>query len=148
MTTIAAPPVHRNWQKHKPLNHNSNDHTLENGVRISTPLYIDLTINQRKELLNEVRELTSSLSNVRSTGSLQVVEMSSNASEVEGYIGMTVDVLRNVLFQRGGIALDLVLKLQEVTGIVFVTDKDVAAAHKVKLAVVKSFLTENPFDGN
>ena len=50
---------------------------------------------------------------------------------------MTVDVLRNVLFQRGGLPTDVVLKIQEITVVTDVTDKDLVAATKAKLAVIK-----------
>ena len=40
---------------------------------------------------------------------------------------MTVDVLRNVLFQRGGLPTDVVLKIQEITVVTDVTDKDLVA---------------------
>ena len=51
----AAPAAHRQWSTIQPLNHHSRDLHLETGVRVSTPVYVDLTTSQRKDLLNAIR---------------------------------------------------------------------------------------------
>ena len=148
MTTPAAPPVVRNWNEVKPLNHYSHDHILENGVRCSTPLYIDLTPTQRKELFNILRETCKQQggNSVSPTTGLEVVSYATKQPEVEAFLGMTLDVLRGVIFQRGGLQIDLVLRIQAVTGLVLITEKDIAAAFKKKTDAVKSYIKEFQFD--
>ena len=54
--------------------------------------------------------------------------------------------LRNALFQRGGLDVTLCLKLQSITGVEIVSDKDFTAAFKEKQALVKAFSKAYPFD--
>ena len=146
--TIVYQPVVRNFQKTPPINSSTNDHYTPEGVRVSVPIYVDLTTAQRKELLNGIREACSvSVSTeVKSASGLSVQESSSAQPSVESYVGMTLDCLRGVLFQRGGLPLDLVLKLQSASGITYVTEKTIAAAVKAKQAVVKTFISDYPYE--
>lgn len=140
MTSIVAPPVSRPFVKTYPINSASRDYTTEDGVRISFPCYIDCNLNQRKELLNGVRQACYQPSQVeatRSVSGITVENSSTRQAEVEAFIGMSIDVLRSVLFSRGGLAADLLFKLQAVTGIEFVSDKDITAAFKQRQAQVK-----------
>lgn len=135
MTSIAAPAVHREYLKTVPINSSSRDYTTEDGVRISFPTYVDANLNQRKELLNGVRQACyqpASAEASRSVSGITVESSSTRQAEVEAFIGMSVDVLRTVLFQRGGLSADLFFKLQAVSGIEFVTDKDITAAFKAR----------------
>jgi hypothetical protein len=50
---------------------------------------------------------------------------------------MSLDVLRSVLFARGGIAADLFFKLQAIAGEEYVTDKDLTAAFKQRQSQLK-----------
>ena len=55
MSTIAAPTTARVFQKSTPINSSGNDLLTDQGVRISSPIYVDLPINLRKDLFNGVR---------------------------------------------------------------------------------------------
>ena len=66
--------------------------------------------------------------------------------QVEAFLGMTIDVLRSVLFTRGGLSADLLFKLQAITGIELVTVKDLTAAFKARQAMVKTFVEETKFN--
>ena len=115
------------------------------------PVYIDITTNQRKELLNGVREaMTASptQSTPTSLSGIRVETVNGTAPDIESYLGMTVDILRNVLFQRGGIEAGLLLRLQEVSGVTFVTDKDFQQAFKQRQDFVKGYIADNPYQSN
>lgn len=147
-STISYPSSVRNFLQTPPLNGSAFDYTTADGVRVSAPTYIDLSNNQRKQILNEVRSVAakSTERDVVSPSGLKVSSSSSMEAAVENYLGLTIANLRNVLFQRGGLPVDLVLKLQEVTGLVFVTEKDFAAAFKEKQSRIKDFLKTYKFD--
>ncbi|WP_162175621.1 hypothetical protein [Synechococcus sp. KORDI-52] len=93
----------------------------------------------RKEMLNNILSLASEavIREVESATGIKVSGLTNAEAAVEGFLGVTVDVLRNVLFQRGGLPTDVVLKIQEITVVTDVTDKDLVAATKAKLAVIK-----------
>ena len=151
MTSHSAPDTVRQWRRIPPINAAANDYTNKNGVRISLPVYIDITTNQRKELLNGVREaMTASptLSAPTSMSGIRVETVNGTQPDIESYLGMTVDILRNVLFQRGGIEAGLLLRLQEVSGVTFVTDKDFQQAFKQRQEFVKGYTAEYPYQSN
>lgn len=148
--TISAPSTQRAYQNIPPINRSLNDHMTENGVRICIPCYIDAPTALRKEILNQVRELARQPQEASHqpdtlTG-IQVVSYSTRQPEIEAYLGMTLDNLRNVLFQRGGLEVSLVLKLQQVSGLEIVTEKDFTAAFKARQTLVKTFEKSYPFD--
>lgn len=147
--TISAAPVFRNYDNIPPINKHTNDHTSSEGVRVCLPVYIDPPTALRKELLNAVRtkcfEAIPNVSQPESLSSIQVVSNNTLQPLIERYLGMTVDNLRNVLFQRGGLEASLILKLESVTGIEVVTAKDWSAAFKKKQSLVKEFPTTYPF---
>ncbi|MDC0325917.1 hypothetical protein OAL60_00595, partial [bacterium] len=129
--SIAYKSTVRPFVKSTPINSAANDPITSTGVRISMPLYIDLNNAQRKDLLNGVRVVISSGYSSRSTqtqSGLQVESASSSESEVESFLGLSIDNLRSVLFSRGGIPADLLFKLQAVAGLEFVSEKDLTAA--------------------
>ena len=125
----------------KPINNSANDYTNDNGVRISLPCYVDLTTSQRKMLLNGVREAVNSTqtSSPPSMSGISVETYSRGMSDAEACIGMNMDVLRGVIFQRGGLEVSLVLRLQEVTGLKFVEPKDFTAAFKSRSDLIKNY---------
>lgn len=150
MTNIAAPSTVRAYQNIPPLNRHQNDYNCENGTRVCLPCYIDPPITLRKELLNQVRELAkqpveASQQPDTLTG-ISVVSYSTRQPDIEAYLGMSIDNLRNVLFQRGGLEVSLILKLQQVTGVEVITDKDFTAAYKARQALIKTFDKAYPFD--
>ena len=133
-------------QTTKHINHFSNDLTTKEGVRICTPLYVDLTTAQRKEILNKVREVAyepAAVSIPPTQSGITVENYSNRENEIVMRLGMDLANLRNALFQRGGLSVDLVLKLQAITGLVFVDQKTFAAAFKQKQAAIKSFMEEH-----
>ena len=149
--TIKAPDTVRQWQRTPPLNSAVNDYSTKEGVRISLPCYVDITMQQRKDILNACREAASSqvISSQPSTMSGLRVETTSNVqSEMESYLGMSFDVLRGVIFQRGGLEVSLLLRLQEVTGRKIVTDKDFTAAFKARSEAVKTYTSTYPYQAN
>lgn len=151
MTAHTAPGTHRQWQRVPAINSASNDYTTKNGVRISLPCYIDITIQQRKEILNACRDqcqATVVTSEPESMSGIRVVTTSSAQSDMESYIGMSLDVLRGVIFARGGIEAGLLLRLQEVTGVELVSDKDFTAAFKARQDVIKNYTSDYPYHSN
>ena len=134
----------------QPINHYSNDFFNKEGVRICSPLYIDLPTATRKLLFNGVRTACQTTRNApiqpNTASGIQVIESSSAQSAVESYLGMTVDNLRNVMFARGGLAPDLVFRLQSVTGLEFVSEKDISTAFTSKKKVITNWAKENEFE--
>ena len=149
--TIKAPDTHRQWQRIPPINTAQNDYITKNGVRISLPCYIDITMSQRKDILNACREqcqATVTTSTPQSMSGISVQTTSNVQSDMESYLGMSLDVLRGVIFQRGGIEAGLLLRLQEVTGLNLVTDKDFTAAFKARHDAVKKYTSDYPYQSN
>jgi hypothetical protein len=151
MTTATANASSANAAKapQTKLNHYTNDYTTQEGVRISLPLYIDLTTAQRKLLLNAVREVANATTevNVHSLSGITVAHTNGGLSKVESYLGASLDVLRSgVLFQRGGIAADLLIRLQLATGVEIVSAKEIEAALKARISQVKAFVADNQFN--
>ena len=110
---------------------------------------MNISQETRKEWLNELRRLASATTVREVTSSSGIsTETSINADAgIESYLGLTLDTLRSaVLFQRGGIPLDMVLKLQSVTGIEAVSEKDIASALKARVEDVKSFIADHAFE--
>lgn len=140
----------RQWAKSTSLNNSGHDYHASSGTRICLPMYIDPPINVRKDWLNAIRSLTSSMTNSVTSpnrSGLQVESVSNNTSDVESYLGMTLETLRTaVLFQRGGLPMDLVLKLQHLTGIQAVTDKEITTAFKNRQTQIKTYIADNPFN--
>ena len=147
--TISAPSTFRHYQSIPPINRADNDYMSEAGTRDCIPVYVDCPIAVRKELLNKVRELASApieaTQQPDSMSGISVTSYSTRQPEIESYLGMTLDNLRNHLFQRGGMEVSFLLKLQSVTGITVVTDKDFTTAFKNRQALVKGFLKDYPF---
>ena len=144
MTTLAT--------QHKmvkaPTNAATNDTYSSNGARISLPIYVDISQQDRKLILNGVRTRIyeqAPVSTPSSVSGLQVVSATNGQHEVESYLGMSLDVLRTVLFSRGGMPLDLVLRLQSVSGLEVLSEKDIKAAFKDRQASVLSYMKENTY---
>jgi len=139
MTTATAP--------HPIINNYTNDYTTQNGVRICTPIYLDLTNAQRKELLNAVRTASSQTTTTKTNTQSGITVETNNGSlnAVEAYLGTSVDLLRSLLFQRGGLSVDLVLKIQQVSGLEIVSVKEIEAALKARASLVKSYSSNFPF---
>ena len=139
----------RQYNSPPPLNTFSQDFVTKSGVRISAPLYVNISQETRKEWLNKLRRLASSTT-VREVTSASGIstEISTNTDAgIESYLGLTLDTLRStVLYQRGVIAIDMVLKLQSVTGIEAVSEKDIAAALKARVEDVKAFIANHAFE--
>ena len=145
MTT--ATPSAATYQSAAPINSFHNDHTTESGVRVSSPIYLDIPMASRKALLNGVRCAADQLavSAPPSASGIKVESTTNRRREVEFFLGMSLDVLRTALFQRGGLSVDLVMKLQAVSGIEVVSEKEINAAFKAKQTVVKDFISSYPF---
>jgi len=145
---IAYPSTVRKWNNDKPLNATFNDFHTEQGVRISQPIYIDLPTSTRKELLNGVRSISNEPAEVEQTvntvSDIRTISSSTRQPEVESFLGMSLDILRGVLFQRGGLSADLVFRLQQVTGIEVVNEKDVKAAFKQRQTQLLTCLKGKP----
>ena len=147
--SIAYKASVRNFKKTQPINSSTVDPVTGTGVRISMPIYIDVPNTQRKELLNAVREVISGGYSTRYTQSqsgLQVESATSSESDVESYLGLSLDNLRSVLFSRGGLPLDLLLKIQSVAGIEVMAEKELFAAFKSRQKYVQDWIKENPFN--
>ena len=104
------------------------------GVAISTPIYLNLTNDQSKALLNGFRNVVAEqriamgfADTTRQTiGELSVdTAQTPPQTQAELELGMAEESLRYALLQKGGVAERLILKLQEITGITYVTSKEV-----------------------
>jgi hypothetical protein len=140
MTTATVIPV--------PINSAKQDATTERGVRISLPCYVDVPTHQRKELLNHVRrvvEAEDTTYNPKTKSGITVVTSQPSLSKVEQHLGMSLSILRSILFQRGGLALDLILRLQDVAGYEVISNEELAQAFDVRKNFVTSYTTEYPF---
>lgn len=138
----------RQFLKTPPINGAANDYVNECGVRVSLPCYVDLNTTQRKQLLNGVRDKIDTLSPAtasQSASGLTVETATNQTSDVESYLGMTIDVLRSTLFSRGGLPLDLVLKLQSVADVEFITAKELKAALTAKGRQFTSWIEKNSY---
>lgn len=114
------------------------------GVGISCPVYINLTNDQSKALLNEFRNVVARQRiemgfNPKPVGS-SLGELAVETavlppqSQAEVDLGMSEESLRYALFNKGGIAERIVLKLQEITGLTFVTSAQVAEVQSLWLS--------------
>ena len=79
-----------------------------NGVAISTPIYIQLTKEQNKTILNAIRSA-----------------ISRDGEAIESELGVSEANLRHLLFARNGLPERLLLKLQEVTGLEIVSKQQI-----------------------
>ena len=134
-----------------PTNAATNDTYCSNGARISLPIYVDISQQDRKLMLNGIRTAIyeqQPTTTPNSVTGLQVVNATNGQHEVEAFIGMSLDVLRTVLFSRGGMPLDLVLRLQSVSGMEVISEKDIKAAFKERQASVLSYLKENQYQAD
>lgn len=150
MNTISAPSTIRQFQRIPQINNSSCDYFTESGIRISNPIYVDIPNTTRKEILNAVREKCNEVveQETQSVSGIRTTHSASAESTIESYLGLTMDNLRNVLFQRGGLQIDLVLKLQSVSGMELLSMKEIAAAHKAKQAAVKNVMENFTYESN
>jgi hypothetical protein len=129
------------------LNSASNDYTTDSGVRVCTPVYVDIPVNERKTLLNLVRHkaMEMNVSEVKSKSGISVATSTNQLSNIESYLGCSLEVLRSLIFSRGGLACDLVLKLQSLTGYEVLSLKDLDQALKHRLNTIKEYTKENTY---
>jgi hypothetical protein len=134
----------------EPLNAAKSDYYTDSGCRVSTVLYLDVPMEKRKLLYNALRtkvELEAFTSTPATRSGIQTVTANSSAlSQIESYVGVTMSVLRGVLFQRGGVALDLILRIQEASGVEVITAKELGAALDNRKKQVVNYIKENPFN--
>ena len=132
------------------INSSKHDYYNEKGVRVSLPVYADVPTDLRKQLLNGVRSAHDASSfSQRDTNTISNITVSTaNQSNVEAYIGMKLEVLRSVLFQRGGLPLDLVLRLQEVSGIEVLTPKELTAVFDTRKKFCSSYQKSHPYSSS
>lgn len=135
-----------------PINSAKQDFHTANGVRISLPAYVDLPVQTRKSLLNAVRtamEREDIQSTPKTQSGISVTSVnSSHVSGIERYLGMSLAVLRSVLFARGGLALDLVLRLQNVGGIEVVSTAELIEAFDNRKEFVTTYTSTYPYTSN
>lgn len=100
----------------------------ENGCSISCPMYIALTTEQNKQLLNAFREvqrkqlLEAGHSTTTQKGSMTIeTAQHTPKTPAELELGMDENNLRYALFNRQGINERLLLKLQKITGMEIIT---------------------------
>ena len=84
-----------------------------NGVAISTPIYIQLTKEQNKTILNAIR-----------------TAISRDGEAVEYELGVSEANLRHLLFARNGLPERLMLKLQEVIGLEIVSKQQIENTYR------------------
>ena len=126
-----------------PLNASVNDTTNDEGVRVSVPVYVDLTHNQRKEILNNLRAKAAYTEYTPHTASgISTVTTVTPTTDIESFIGMSIEVLRGVIFQRGGMPVDLVLRLQTAAGVEFVNEAMIKKAFSSKQKLIQTKLQD------
>lgn len=123
------------------------DYLTPSGVRVSCPVYIDAPIQARKTLLNAARSLAESFetTETHTQSGIRVATSTGGLSKLETYLGCSFDILRQNLFQRGGISADLILKIQIATGVEVISVKEIEAGMKAKAALVKAYVNDNPY---
>ena len=112
-------------------------------------MYVDLTTTQRKDLLNLIRTRcyeTVDVTQQETQSGIRTVSSANRQGEIEGYLGMSLDVLRTVIFARGGLEISLLLRLQSVANWEVITTKELMAGLKAKQDLIKTYITENKFD--
>lgn len=126
-----------------PLNASINDTMTDDGVRVSVPVYVDLTHNQRKEILNNLRTKAAYTEYTPHTASgISTVTTVTPTTDIESFIGMSIEVLRGVIFQRGGMPVDLVLRLQKAAGVEFVNETTIKKAFTSKQKLIQTKLKD------
>ncbi len=103
------------------------------GLSISTPIYINLTTEQGKQLLNALRNVVAKQriemgydNSPKSVGQLSVeTKTTPPLTPAEEELGMTEESLRYALFARQGTPERLVLKLCSITGVYFTTRQEI-----------------------
>lgn len=134
----------------EPLNSAKSDYYTDSGSRVSTVLYLDIPMEKRKLLYNALRtkvELASYTNSPSTKSGIQTVTANSSAlTNIETYVGVSLSVLRGVLFQRGGVALDLILRIQEASGVEVISTKELGAALDNRKKQVVNYIKENPFN--
>ena len=96
-----------------------------NGLSISTPIYLGLTNDQAKQILNAFRSIVAVqrrelgyVDTPRSVGQLSVeTKTTPPSTPAEDELGMSEESLRFALFGRNGTPERLVLKLCRITGV-------------------------------
>lgn len=148
--TISAPATFNQFANIPPLNRSANDVVTDSGVRISTPLYIDLPMTTRKDILNRVRQLAmepvEAKQQPNSLSGISVSSYSTKESAICFFLGMDISNLRNTLFSRGGLEASLLLKLQSICGVQYVTEKEICSAFDARKKLVKEFIKNHTFN--
>lgn len=110
------------------------------GLAISCPIYLTLTTEQSKALLNGFREIKRQQLNdlgyndTRTSDGLTVVTASEPPqTPIERDCGFTEDALRQIIFGRQGISERTVLKLQQLTGVQVVSKDEIKQAQDLWL---------------
>lgn len=133
-----------------PINSTTKDYFTEAGARLSLPIYLDPPMVIRKQVLNAVREAIQQSRNSSYTpktlGGISVSTSDHTNFDIENYLGMNVEVLRAVLFQRGGLPIDVLIRLQHISGIELLTEKDIKAAFDTRKKATLSYLSTNPYE--
>ena len=148
MTTLAT--QHKTVKA--PTNSSNNDAYSTKGTRISLPIYVDVSQQDRKLILNGIRTAIYESSSAQSPTSVSGIRVetasTSGQGAIENYLGMTLEVLRTVLFSRGGLPIDLCLRLQSVSGVEVLSEADIKKAFKERQAAVISYMKENTFQAS
>ena len=89
--------------------------------------------------MRELSKLQIETTKSKTASGIGVVEPADAEARFESFLGMHLNNLRNVLFQCGGLNVDLILKLQAITGLVVVTERETSGNQlKTKLHSSKS----------
>lgn len=112
----------------------------QSGLAISCPIYITLTTEQSKALLNGFREVKRQqlqdigYQDTRTSDGLKVVTRGDvPQTAIERECGFTEDALRQIIFGRQGISERTVLTLQRLTGVQVVSKDEIKQAQELWL---------------
>ena len=111
------------------------------GLAISVPVYLNLTEDQNKQMLNAFRELVRKQridmgydDSPKSIGSLMVeTKTTPPQTPAEEALGMSVESLRYAIFGKGGTAERLILKLSDLTGVQVVSREEIETVQRLWL---------------
>ena len=114
---------------------------LENGQSVSSPIYINLTTEVKKDLLNRFREIKTQQQiqagynpiSTSKSGVSVVDNTKAPMTPIEHELGMDEHNLRLALFSRTGLPEVQILKLQEATGVELVTRQMIEQTQKLWL---------------
>lgn len=108
---------------------------FETGITVSVPVYISISQDVAKTLLNGFRvakqkELLENNQSYESNSVSVVTNSAPKMTQIEQELGMDENTLRSTLFNKGGISERVIIKLQNLLGIEVVTKEQIQKTYE------------------